>query len=392
MLDTIKKRWSELDKSIVWFLGSAIIMLVRRCFLLGIDKTYQCFLIGVGFIMLLISICRVVFQRSQIWRDVSDVPKFVERIAIRLAFYLLATIYIYDFIITITEIGANDAKELWIGICRIMVMWMILNIIIDFLNLVVKQILPWMPYVSITSFLMVLYFLSLLTESTTFNLIFVVFGKMFVDMVFSNDFIFKKYFSEGTDSSPFKRLIRIKYRLYTLISSIVLVQAMRLMVPNEIKSLFRSLLYGNTEFWNRVTLSFFMMGTTIVVFLILDIIVTDAMGELLISRYGSIYKSYSTLNRKYKRILWGVIILVPPCVITIIFFDKLREVLEKRICDFQVNPLIIGAITFLAMAILLTFLLFLLKSSVQNYKKAKTKLRHYLISGAISENQEQNLS
>ena len=93
MLDTIKKRWSELDKSIVWFLGSAIIMLVRRCFLLGIDKTYQCFLIGVGFIMLLISICRVVFQRSQIWRDVSDVPKFVERIAIRLAFYLLATIY-----------------------------------------------------------------------------------------------------------------------------------------------------------------------------------------------------------------------------------------------------------------------------------------------------------
>ena len=112
--------------------------------------------------MLLISICRVVFQRSQIWRDVSDVPKFVERIAIRLAFYLLATIYIYDFIITITEFGANDAKELWIGICRIMVMWMILNIIIDFLNLLVKQTLPWMPYVSITSFLMVLYLLSLL--------------------------------------------------------------------------------------------------------------------------------------------------------------------------------------------------------------------------------------
>lgn len=94
MWDKTMKRWSEIDKeSIAWFLGSTIIVLVRRYFLLGLDKTYQYILMGLGFIMLLISIYRVVFQRRQSWRDVSDVSMCVERIAIRLAFYLLATIY-----------------------------------------------------------------------------------------------------------------------------------------------------------------------------------------------------------------------------------------------------------------------------------------------------------
>lgn len=272
--------------------------------------------------------------------------------------------------------------------------------LLDLVNLILKEMLPWMPFVSTTSFMLVFYFMFLLADSTILNLIFVGFGKMFVDMVFSNDFIFKKYFSEGTDSSPFKRLIRIKYRLYTLISSIVLVQAMRLMVPNEIKSLFRSLLYGNTEFWNRVTLSFFMMGTTIVVFLILDIIITDAIGELPISRYGRLYKSYSALNIKNKLLLWGGIILVLSYAITVIFFDKLfdkfKELLEKIKCDFQGNPLIISAITFLVVSCLLMILLYILrrvaKSAAQIYKRAKIKLRHYLVDGTSSDSQEQTPS
>ena len=281
-----------------------------------------------------------------------------------------------------------------------MFVWMTWMFLLDLVNLILKEMLPWMPFVSTTSFMLVFYFMFLLADSTILNLIFVGFGKMFVDMVFSNDFIFKKYFSEGTDSSPFKRLIRIKYRLYTLISSIVLVQAMRLMVPNEIKSLFRSLLYGNTEFWNRVTLSFFMMGTTIVVFLILDIIITDAIGELPISRYGRLYKSYSALNIKNKLLLWGGIILVLSYAITVIFFDKLfdkfKELLEKIKCDFQGNPLIISAITFLVVSCLLMILLYILrrvaKSAAQIYKRAKIKLRHYLVDGTSSDSQEQTPS
>lgn len=396
MLDKIKKQWSELDKkSIAWFMGSVIIILVRKRFFLGLDKKYQYILMGLGFIMLLISIYRVVFRKRQSWRDVSSLLSLIKRIPIRLTFYLLVTKYIYDFIITINEFGANDAKGLRIGILYIMLTLVIWMIILDFLNIVLKEMLPWMPFVSTTSFLMVLYFMFLLADSTILNLIFVVFGKMFADMMFSQDFIFKKYFSKDPASSSFKRLIRIKYNIYTLISSIVLVQAMKLMVPNEIKSLFRSFLYGNTEFWNRVTLFFYMMLTTIVVFLILDIILTDAMGRLQISRYGRLYKFYSTLNKKDKRKLWGVLILTLSYAFTIIFFDKLREVLEKRTCDFQGNPLIIGAISFIAMSFLLTVLLFslsiVIKRAVKNYNKAKTILRHYLIFGTFSDNQEQNL-
>ncbi|WP_314394835.1 hypothetical protein [uncultured Abiotrophia sp.] len=401
MLDKIKKQWSELDKkSIAWFLGSVIIILVRKRFLLGLDKKYQYILMGLGFIMLLISIYRVVFRKRQSWRDVSSKLRFIKRIPIRIGFYYFSYRYIAFLIIKNTELGTNDTKELLLGIWVVMFVWMTWMFLLDLVNLILKEMLPWMPFVSTTSFMLVFYFMFLLADSTILNLIFVGFGKMFVDMVFSNDFIFKKYFSEGTDSSPFKRLIRIKYRLYTLISSIVLVQAMRLMVPNEIKSLFRSLLYGNTEFWNRVTLSFFMMGTTIVVFLILDIIITDAIGELPISRYGRLYKSYSALNIKNKLLLWGGIILVLSYAITVIFFDKLfdkfKELLEKIKCDFQGNPLIISAITFLVVSCLLMILLYILrrvaKSAAQIYKRAKIKLRHYLVDGTSSDSQEQTPS
>ena len=401
MLDKIKKRWSELDKkSMAWFLGSVIIILVRERFLLGLDKMFQYILMGLGFIMLLISIYRVVFRKRQSWRDVSEPLRFIMRFLIRIGFYYFSYKYIVFFIIKSTELGKNDAKELLMGIWSVMFIWMTWMIVLDFLNLILKEMLPWMPFVSTTSFMMVLFSLFLSADPATLNLIFVVFGKMFTDILFSQDVIFNRYFLKDSASSSYKRLIRIKYRFYTLISSIVLVQAMRLMLTNEIQSLFKSLLYGNTEFWNKVTLSLYTGLTTIVVFLILDIIITDAIGELPISRYGRLYKSYSALNIKNKLLLWGVIILVLSYAITVIFFDKLfdkfKELLEKIKCDFQGNPLIISAITFLVVSCLLMILLYILrrvaKSAVQIYKRAKIKLRHYLVDGTSSDSQEQTPS
>ena len=102
MLDKIKKQWSELDKkSIAWFLGSVIIILVRKRFLLGLDKKYQYILMGLGFIMLLISIYRVVFRKRQSWRDVSSKLRFIKRIPIRIGFYYFSYRYIAFLIIKI---------------------------------------------------------------------------------------------------------------------------------------------------------------------------------------------------------------------------------------------------------------------------------------------------
>ena len=397
MWDKTMKRWSELDKkSIAWFLGSVLIVVVRRYFLLGLDKTYQYILMGIGFILLLNSIYRVVYQRRQIWRDVSDVSMCVERIAIRFGFYLLFVIYTGHFIKNIAELNNYDSVDFLRILDSLALLWMLCNNFLDCINLLLNTILPRKPYITSSFLVLIFYFLSLLNDFTLVELIFVVFGKLFVDMMFSENLISNIQFLKNSSGAPRKRLIRIKYRIDTLIASIVFVQIIRSILPPLFKSWFKYFLYGDNDFFNKVTLSLFMMVTAIVVFLILDIIVTDAMGELPISRYGRLYKSYSTLNKKDKRILWGGTILTLSFAFTITFSDKLREVLEKITCAFQGDPLIIGAITFLAMSILLTVLRFSLsivvKRAVQNYKKAKTELRHYLISGAISENQEQNLS
>lgn len=397
MWDKTMKRWSELDKkSIAWFLGSAIIVLVRRYFLLGLDKTYQYILMGLGFIMLLSAIYRVVFQRRQSWRDVSNVSVCLERTAIRFGFYLLFAIYAGHFIKTIAELNNYNPVDFLRILDSLALLWMVCNNFLDCVNLILNTILPRKAYITSSFLVVIFYFLSLLNDFTLVELIFVVFGKLFVDMMFSENLIFNIKFLKNPSSTPRKRLIRIKYRIDTLIASIVLVQIIRSILPPLFKSWFKYFLYGDNEFFNKVTLSLYMMVTTIVVFLILDIIVTDAMGGLQISKYDRLYKNYNSFNRKKKRVLWGAITLPLSYTFTIMLFDKFKELLKKIKCDFQGNPLIISAITFLVVSCLLMILLYILrrvaKRAVQIYKRAKTKLRHYLINGTPSDNQEQTPS
>lgn len=415
MLDEIKKRWSELDKkSIGWFLGSAIIMLVRRCFLLGIDKTYQYFLIGVGFIMLLISIFRVVFQRRQTWRDVSHVLRIGERVFVRLCFYYIFILYSSYFIAFIVYIGLLDpskvdASELSGGVSSLIILFGFLNFEFDVLTFLLKGIFSWMPFLSISLGILLIYLGVLLTNYEIASLILVVFTKQFVDIVFSEDVFSNIPFLRKSDRNPRnrlhrKRLIRIKYKIYTFIYSFVLVHVIRLALPLPIKSVLTYLISDHQNNLNKVTLGGYMLAATIIIFTILDIFVSDIIGDLRYSIYGhclEVFREQDPENRRKKYpFAIGIFIFVLSAIINLAYYPKLKQLfLELKklfIEDFPALRCLQDWQIWLGYWLIFALTLLLLGvigySAVKNYKKAKTKLRHYLISGTFRDNQEQNHS
>ena len=388
MWDKTKKRWSELDKkSMAWFLGSSLIVVVRRYFLLGLDKTYQYILMGIGFILLLNSIYRVVFQRRQSWRDVSNVSVCIERTAIRFGFYLLFDLYFIYFVKIIADANSYDTS-VWVPLVDgFLILLMVSNNFMDCINLLLKRIHPRAPYFTIGSAIALFYLLSLLSDYKISDLIFVVFGKLLIDMMFSEDVISNIKFLKDPGSLPRKRLIRIKYRLYTLISSIVMVQIIRLTFPNVIKVGFKNLTYGNNEYLNRVVLSLYMMVATIVVFLILDMIVTDAMGEFSTSKYGMMLTNYRQQGKGDKKLLWGSVIVGQSYIFSISFADKLGNALgciEKN----WIKGVKAFAMISVIQILLFPLLKHLIKKLVFNYKKVKGYFRNYLIGEKVNVNQE----
>ena len=415
MLDKIKKRWSELDKkSMAWFLGSVIIILVRERFLLGLDKMFQYILMGLGFIMLLISIYRVVFRKRQSWRDVSRVLRIFERVFVRVCFYYIFILYSIYFIAFIVYIGLLDpskvnASELSGGVSSLIMLFGFLNFEFDFLTFVLKDIFPSAPFFSVSLGILLICVGALLANYEIASLILVVFAKQFVDMLFSEDVFSNIPFLRKSDRISRnrlhrRRLIRIKYKIYTFIYSFVLVHVIRLALPLPIKSALTYLISDHQNNLYKVKLGLYMLAATIIIYTILDIFVSDIIGDLRYSKYGHYLKLFRELDPKNRRIKYSLAIIILISGLSVIFIYlyypkhnqlllKIKEFLIENspalryIQDWQIW---LGYGLILAAILLLLGVIGYL--AVQNYKKAKTKLRHYLISGAISNNQEQNLS
>ena len=420
MLDKIKKRCSELDViSILSFVGSVIIRIMRRYYWLGLDKSCQAILMGIGFIMLLISIFRVVFLRKQRWRDVSRLYRIFERSIVRFSFYSMFIFYSSYFIAFIVYIGLLDpskvnASELSGGVSSLIILFGILNLEFDILTFLLKGIFPWMPFLSISLGILLIYLGVLLTNYEIASLVLVVFAKQFVDVVFSEDFFSNILFLRKSDRIPRdriprnrlhrKRLIRIKYKLYSFIYSFVLVHIIRLVLPRPIKSVVRYLITDNQNNIDKVALGLCMLTATIIIFTILDIFVSDIIGDLrysIIGHYLELFREQDPENRRKKYpFAIGILIFGLSAIINLAYYPKLKqlflELKELIIEDFPALRCLQDWQIWLGYWLIFALTLLLLGiigySLVKKYKKAKTKLRHYLISGTFSDNQEQNHS